>query len=92
MMAPHEAGLFLALCFGADELGTHTMLRAGGRETMIQRPAIRIGIKAATIPLYLKYQKKSKVVRFGFPVVFLAAGAWNLHVAKTMNDRTKGRP
>ena len=91
MMDIKEAGLFLALSFAADEASTQAMLKAGGRETMIQRPAIRWSVKAGTIPLYLVVQKKSKVVRFGFPVVFLAAGAWNLHVAKEMNKRTGAR-
>jgi len=86
-MTAATAGMFLALSFGADEFGTSRMLAAGGRETMIQKPAIRWSIKAGTIQLYLHEQKKSKLVRFGFPVVFLAAGAWNLHVAKQMGKR-----
>lgn len=81
-MTPAAAGLFLALSFGADELGTRAALHAGAHEQMIQRPAVRWAIKASVLPLYLHEQKKSKAIRYGFPVVFLAAGAWNLHVAK----------
>jgi hypothetical protein len=82
-----EAGLFLALCFAADEYGTHQMLKSGGREVMISKPAIRLSLKAAVIPLYLHEQKKSKLIRYGVPVVFAAAGAWNLRVAREMNRR-----
>ena len=32
-------------------------------------------------------QKRSKLVRYGFPVVFLAAGAWNFRVMHSMRNR-----
>jgi hypothetical protein len=88
-MSGAEAGLFLALCFAADEYGTHQMLKSGGREVMIQQPAIRLSLKAAVIPLYLHEQKKSKLIRFGVPVVFAAAGAWNLRVAHVQRGRNR---
>lgn len=78
------AALFLGLAFSADEFGTHAALQAGAKERMIQRPAIRWAIKASVLPVYLHEQKRSKFVRYGFPVVFLAAGAWNLKVAHSM--------
>ena len=86
-MTAAEAGMFLALSFGADELGTAAMLRAGGREVMVQKPAIRWTIKGAVIPLYIREQKKSRLIRFGVPALFIAAVGWNLHVARTMNKR-----
>ena len=86
-MSAATAGFFLALSFGADELGTEAMLRAGGREQMIRRPAIRWAIKGAVLPVYLHEQKKSRAIRFGLPVVFFAAGAWNIRVARQMRNQ-----
>ena len=90
-MTTATAALFLALSFTADEMGTSAALRAGAQERVIQRPAIRWGIKAAVIPLYLHEQKRHGWVRYGAPVLFLAAGAWNLHQAHSCNQaRTRG--
>jgi hypothetical protein len=75
------AALFLALSFTADEMGTSAALRAGAQERGFRRAEVRWAIKGSTVPVYLVLQKKSKLVRIGFPVVFLAAGAWNLRQA-----------
>ena len=79
-MDTKEALLGLALCYAADELSTRAVIKAGGRETMIQKPAVRISIKLSIAPLYAKKQKRSRAVRIGVPLLYCGAGAWNQFV------------
>jgi hypothetical protein len=72
-----EAVMVLALCYAADEVGTHAVLRAGGRETMIQKRGVRIALKVSLLPLFAKKQKKSAAIRWGTPLAYCGAGAWN---------------
>ena len=85
-----QALLSLALCYAADELGTRAMLKAGGRETMIQRPSVRIALKLSVAPLFVK-KRKSKALAVGVPLVYCGAGAWNFAVAEEMKNRKGGR-
>ena len=85
-----EAVLVASLCMAADELGTHAMLRAGARETMIQRREVRWGLKLSILPLFAKKQKK-KAAWWVVPVVYCGAGAWNgLVVAPEQRRRNVG--
>lgn len=86
-MDAKEALLTLALCYAADEVGTRAMLKAGGRETMIQKPAVRIALKVSILPLFAKRQKKSRAIRWGMPLLYCGAGAWNFKVAEEMKRR-----
>lgn len=76
--------LSVAMCYAADELGTRAMLKAGGRETMIQKPAVRIALKVSILPLFAKKSKKSKLVGIGVPLLYCGAGAWNFKIAEDM--------
>lgn len=74
----------------ADELGTRAVLRAGGRETMIQRPAVRIALKVSILPLFAKKQRRSKAIRFGVPLLYCGAGAWNGLIVLPEQQRRNG--
>lgn len=80
-MSTAGAAIVLSLCFGADELGTRIMLRAGGQERMIRQPAVRISLKIGVGALYLKRQKRQRWVRWGVPALYCGAGAWDARVA-----------
>lgn len=85
-----SAFLALAVCMAADELGTRAVLRAGGRETMIQRPAVRIALKVSVLPLFAKKQKRSKLVLVGLPLAYCGAGAFNQFVVLPEQQRRNG--
>lgn len=86
-MDAREALLVLALCYAADEAGTQMVLRAGGRETMIQRREVRIALKVSILPLFVKKQKKSLLIRWGMPLAYCGAGAWNGLVVTPRQER-----
>lgn len=87
-MDPKTAFLALALCFAADEAGTRLALRAGARETMIQKPAIRYGVKLSILPLFAKKRKKGWLL---LPAVYCGAGAWNGLVVAPEMQRRRGQ-
>lgn len=81
-----EAIAALAICYAADELGTRAMLKAGGRETMISKPGIRIALKIPVGALFVK-KRKSKALAVLVPAAYCGAGAWNFSVAEEMKRR-----
>jgi hypothetical protein len=92
-MDAKTALLVFALSAAADEGSTAYMRKHGGTEIGgafgPQQAKTRLIIKGAMLPLYLIEQKKSKLVRFGVPALFVVAGAWNVRVAKEQQRRSR---
>lgn len=82
-MDTKTAILVFVLSSAVDEGSTQYVLsRSGMEHGGIVGPMstkVRIGVKVGLLPGYLVLQKRSKLARWGLPVMFVAAGAWNVH-------------